>query len=41
LAATAPWPGFTLEVNPLKIGEDSVAAVDGLLIIEPIVPLGR
>jgi acyl-CoA synthetase (NDP forming) len=40
LAATAPWPGFTLEVNPLKIGEDSVAAVDGLLIIEPIVPLG-
>jgi acetyltransferase len=39
LVATAPWPGFTLEVNPLKIGEDSVAAVDGLLIIEPMVQL--
>ncbi|HEY8288513.1 MAG TPA: acetate--CoA ligase family protein, partial [Acetobacteraceae bacterium] len=35
LAATAPWSGFTLEVNPLKIGKDGVAAVDGLLIIEP------
>ncbi len=34
LAATAPWPVFTLEVNPRKVGENSVAAVDGLLIIE-------
>jgi acyl-CoA synthetase (NDP forming) len=34
LAATAPWPGFTLEVNPLKIGDTAVAAVDGLLIVE-------
>lgn len=34
LAVTAPWPDFTLEVNPLKVGENSVAAVDGLLIIE-------
>jgi acyl-CoA synthetase (NDP forming) len=32
LAATAPWDQFTLEVNPLKVG-DGVAAVDGLLII--------
>ncbi|HEY5862575.1 MAG TPA: acetate--CoA ligase family protein [Casimicrobiaceae bacterium] len=35
LAATAPWPRFTLEVNPLKLGEDAAAAVDGLLLIEP------
>jgi hypothetical protein len=34
LVATAPWARFTLEVNPLKIGRDAVAAVDGLLIIE-------
>lgn len=34
LAATVPWPGFTLEVNPLKLGRDTVAAVDGLLIVE-------
>jgi acetyltransferase len=34
LAAGAPWPRFTLEVNPLKLGPDGVAAVDGLLIIE-------
>jgi len=34
LVATAPWPRFTLEVNPLKIGRDAVAAVDGLLLIE-------
>jgi hypothetical protein len=33
LAATAAWPNFTLEVNPLKVGSASVAAVDGLLII--------
>ena len=41
LAATAPWIGFTLEVNPLKIGEQGVAAVDGLLIIEPGVRSGQ
>ena len=35
LAASAPWPNFTLEVNPLKLGTDEVAAVDGLLLIEP------
>ena len=34
LAATAPWQRFTFEVNPLKLGEHDVAAVDGLLIIE-------
>ncbi|MCC6535773.1 MAG: acetate--CoA ligase family protein [Burkholderiales bacterium] len=34
LAASAPWQQFTLEVNPLKLGRDGVAAVDGLLIIE-------
>jgi acyl-CoA synthetase (NDP forming) len=34
LAATAPWSGFTLEVNPLKINDHAVAAVDGLLIVE-------
>ena len=33
LVATAPWEQFTFEVNPLKLGADSVAAVDGLLII--------
>ena len=34
LAATAPWDSFTFEVNPLKIGTNEVAAVDGLLLIE-------
>ena len=34
LAAGAPWPRFTLEVNPLTLGRDDVAAVDGLLIID-------
>lgn len=33
LAATAPWPRFTLEVNPVKLGPDATAAVDGLLVI--------
>jgi len=32
--ASAPWPRFTFEVNPLKLGSDSAAAVDGLLVIE-------
>ena len=35
LAASAPWPRFTLEVNPLKLGDAAAAAVDGLLLIEP------
>ena len=34
LVATAPWQRFTFEVNPLKLGRDNLAAVDGLLIIE-------
>lgn len=34
LAASAPWERFTLEVNPVKLGRDSAAAVDGLLVIE-------
>lgn len=33
LVASAPWPEFTFEVNPVKIGADGVAAVDGLLLI--------
>jgi acetyltransferase len=34
LVASAPWPEFTLEVNPLKLSETAAAAVDGLLLIE-------
>jgi acetate---CoA ligase (ADP-forming) len=34
LVATAPWQRFTFEVNPLKLGEHDLAAVDGLLLIE-------
>ena len=34
LVASAPWKRFTLEVNPLKLGADACAAVDGLLIVE-------
>lgn len=34
LAATAPWRRFTLEVNPLQLGQDDLAAVDGLLHVE-------
>jgi acyl-CoA synthetase (NDP forming) len=34
LAAGAPWPRFTLEVNPLKLAASDLAAVDGLLLIE-------
>jgi acyl-CoA synthetase (NDP forming) len=34
LAATAPWPRFVLEVNPLVWTPDGVTAADGLLIIE-------
>lgn len=33
LAASAPWPDFTLEINPLKLSKNAAAAVDGLLII--------
>jgi acyl-CoA synthetase (NDP forming) len=38
LAASARWPRFTLEVNPLKLGDDEAAAVDGLLLIESPTP---
>jgi acyl-CoA synthetase (NDP forming) len=34
LATSAPFERFTLEVNPLKLGADACAAVDGLLIVE-------
>ena len=34
LAASAPWPRFTLEVNPLKLSENAAAAVDALLLVE-------
>jgi len=34
LVASAPWQRFTFEVNPLKIGQHDLAAVDGLLLIE-------
>ncbi len=33
LVATAPWPSFTFEINPLKVGPEGIAAVDGLLIV--------
>lgn len=33
LAASAPWPEFTFEVNPLKLSETNSGAVDGLLIV--------
>lgn len=31
---TAPWPSFTFEINPLKLGSEHLAAVDGLLVID-------
>ena len=31
--ATAPWPSFTFEINPLKVGPTDLAAVDALLVI--------
>jgi len=34
LTASAPWSRFTMEVNPLKVGDNGVAAVDGLMIID-------
>jgi acyl-CoA synthetase (NDP forming) len=34
LAVSAPWPLFTLEVNPVKLSHDDLAAVDGLLLID-------
>jgi hypothetical protein len=33
VVATAPWPRFTFEVNPLEVGAERLAAVDGLLVI--------
>jgi acyl-CoA synthetase (NDP forming) len=34
LAATAPWPRFVLEVNPIRVSEEGAVAVDGLLVID-------
>ena len=34
IVATAPWPSFTFEINPLKVGTEDMAAVDALLIID-------
>ncbi|MGD9942104.1 MAG: acetate--CoA ligase family protein [Burkholderiaceae bacterium] len=34
LAVSAPWPRFTLELNPVKCDASGALAVDGLLIIE-------
>jgi acetyltransferase len=34
LAASTPWPRFTFEVNPVKLGRDEAAAVDALLVID-------
>ena len=36
LAASAPFERFTLEINPLKVGDTSARAVDGLLVIETL-----
>jgi len=33
-ATVAPWAGYTLEVNPLKISEAGPVAVDALLIVD-------
>jgi acyl-CoA synthetase (NDP forming) len=34
LAASAPWPHFVFEVNPIKWTRAGVVAVDGLLIVD-------
>jgi hypothetical protein len=34
IASDAPWANFTFEINPIMVGRDHAAAVDGLLIIE-------
>ena len=34
LAATAPWPRFVFEVNPIKWTREAAVAVDGLLIVD-------
>jgi hypothetical protein len=34
LVAGAPWPSFTFEVNPVKLGTNEMAAVDALLVID-------
>lgn len=33
LVASAPWSSFTLEINPLKVADQEVATVDGLLVV--------
>lgn len=35
---SVPWDRFTLEINPVKVGADSLAAVDGLIVIESVPP---
>jgi hypothetical protein len=34
LVASAPWPRFTFEVNPIKLDDELCIAVDGLLVVE-------
>ena len=34
IVATAPWPSFTFEINPLKVGTEDMAAVDALLVVD-------
>jgi hypothetical protein len=34
VAATAPWPRFVFEVNPIRVSGHGAVAVDGLLVVE-------
>ena len=34
LAASAPWPGFAFEMNPVKWRAEGAVAVDGLIVID-------
>ena len=36
LSAAIPWPGFVLEINPVKWRGNHVVAVDGLLLINQV-----
>ncbi len=40
LAATAPWDRFVLEINPVMITSDGPVAVDGLLVVDAVPPVG-
>jgi acyl-CoA synthetase (NDP forming) len=33
---SVPWDRFTIEINPVKVGTDGLAAVDGLIVIESL-----